>query len=206
MDHRFNDYLDNEYVDGNTVFLRNAGSNIKELEGSIKNVLDSKENEITKIVLLVHGAFGDELHSGDACAAMKTVHSAITNPSSIKDATLMRLIGEGLVDQFRTIDCTKLKTVEEANVHIQMENLEKFLKSEGKRPGIDIEIVERRIQTSTVYKDDGVAREKTFKVIEPSTSKFNTHSYIIQGTGLTASIELAKSLGIKELSKNKVTG
>jgi len=201
MDHRFNDYLDKEYVDGNTLFLRNAGSNVKELEESIKQVWDSKENQITKIVLIVHGAFGDELHAGDACAAMKTVQAAIATNAKVADQ-----VEEKLVNQFRSIDCTKLKTVEDANRTVQMRNLENLLKSMGVVPGIDVEIIERRIQTSTVYKDDGVAREKTFKVIEASTSKFSTHSYIIQGTGLSASVELAKSLGIKELSKNKVTG
>ncbi len=67
MDRRLNAHLDENYNDGNTLFLRNAGANAHCLLQSIGNAVNS--GEIDSIVVLGH----------TDCGAMKVVFDAIVN-------------------------------------------------------------------------------------------------------------------------------
>ncbi len=84
MDRRLSGYLDSKYNDGKTLFLRNAGANVKTLGNSILSIL--KSNGITKVVIAPH----------TDCGAMGYVEKVLTGA-----ATPSPQLDEALVSQFK---------------------------------------------------------------------------------------------------------
>lgn len=97
MDRRLNEYLDS-INDGKTVFVRNAGANVRPLRRTLGELLDGKQ--IIKILIIPH----------TDCGAMGAVYNAL-----IKDEKFSSDITVQLIDPFRALDFSKRERLEELN-------------------------------------------------------------------------------------------
>lgn len=107
MDRRLSSYLDKEYNNGNTIFLRNAGANARTLANSIKQLAIA--NHIKHLIVLPH----------TDCGAMGYVYNSIKG--ELKPSLM---IEEALVNQFRNIDFEDRADLEEQNADLQRKSLQ----------------------------------------------------------------------------------
>lgn len=134
MDRRLNRYLDENYNDGNTLFLRNAGANAHCMLQSISDAVSS--GSIDSIVVLGH----------TDCGAMKVVFDAIVNRNSsycndikskivglFEDYAYLKLAGERLklIDQEKRqkAELGARRRLERRNVELQTSFIRELAKS-----------------------------------------------------------------------------
>lgn len=200
MDPRLTKAVNEKYCDGETLVLRNAGSNVLELKESITDLVES--NDVKEIVLVIHGAFDND-HPEEKCAAMREVYEAVTEGKT--ESEQMRKL---LVRQFEeeAVDYPTLKDVEEMNVVIQPKKLKVLLKDLG---AADIKVSVLKVKTSEVCIDYNEHRGEHYEKRVATTEPCNSDNYILQSTKgreLPASEELIKSKGKTELKLEVTSG
>ncbi len=106
MDRRLSGYLDSKYNDGKTLFMRNAGANVSDLERSIREAL-MEYPEIESLHVAAH----------TDCGAMGVVYDALTNPAHYNgyDYDIKKV----LLDRFAGMAIARKDMLERINKNIQ---------------------------------------------------------------------------------------
>ena len=122
MDRRLNDYLDEKYNDGNTLFLRNAGANVNTLLNTIKQL--AIEFPVKKIIIAPH----------TDCGAMGLVSSTIASGSNAHE-----LVEKALVSQFRARKFSDRADLESrVNGEVQKEAIVAFANAIGAELSVEL--------------------------------------------------------------------
>lgn len=147
MDRRLSSFLDLNYNDSKTVFVRNAGANISTALNTIKQL--SIEFPISSILIAPH----------TDCGAMGLVQSAIGGKPVSKQ------IEDSLVAQFRNLDFSDRKGLESLNCNVQAKAMESFAKSIG--ANVDVRLID--LSTLAIPKDSG---RHLLTITKPSATKY----------------------------------
>jgi len=100
MDRRLNKYLEDNYFDENTIFIRNAGANISSLKDTLARI---PLNEVQEIIIVTH----------TDCGAMKVVSNFLNLGSYPK-------ILEPLISPFIHLKGASQEKLENINLEIQI--------------------------------------------------------------------------------------
>jgi len=185
MDRRLNAYLD-AFNDGNTLFLRNGGANVRGLKSSIESIIN--ENNISEIKVITH----------TDCGAMKVVDKVLKD-----EIKLSNNVVDNLVEQFRGRDFGNSAELEKINKEVQ----ENEILAIASKHGID---AHAELLNISEIEDNENSKEHEFYLMKPGKAKYASiiekegmfSTYIIQSLSLDeqyTDIEIATSaLGIKK--------
>ncbi len=150
MYRRLSSFLDSEYNDADTIFLRNAGANVQTLLGSVKSVASA--NKIKEIIIAPH----------TDCGAMGLVYKALHG-----EATTSKIVNECLVSQFKDVGGYSRDEIErKANVKIQKAAIEQLASAMG--ANVRTELVD--ISKLDIPKHDG---KHILTITCPSSSRYS---------------------------------
>ncbi|MGC8710454.1 MAG: carbonic anhydrase [Candidatus Micrarchaeia archaeon] len=183
MDRRLNEYLDS-LNDGNTIFLRNGGANVKALKYSIGSIIN--DNNISEIKVITH----------TDCGAMKVVAKALND-----EIKLSQDLVDNLVEQFRGVKFNNSAELENSNKEIQEREILTIASKHGIKASAELLDISK-------IEDNGSKREHEFYLMKPEKIKYAEvigkdkmfSTYVIQSMSLDeqySDIEIAtKVLGI----------
>ena len=180
MDRRLGEYLD-ALNDGKTVFLRNAGANIRSLEPSIKELM-TKYN-ITRIHVAAH----------TDCGGMNVVASSIGKKDSVS-----KHIWENLVEQFSEVKFENREELERKNEILQREAARRVV---GEGVEVSSELID--VNAINAYTRNN---EHTVVITKPSDKRYGEitsmlnigiyNAYLVQSSNIDniiADIEIVKN-------------
>ncbi|MDE1845948.1 MAG: hypothetical protein KGH53_01550 [Candidatus Micrarchaeota archaeon] len=196
MDRRLNQKLEQEYNDGNTIFVRNAGGCPSGAKNTLKRLME--ENEVKEIVILPH----------TDCGAMGAVFKCMKEGEKF-DAE----VTEKLVKNFEGKFLHTRKQLEfEENPRQCLEEMKsignELPKYDEKVVGISVKLVELQPTAHQSSTDNVIV------LMSPSTAKYSNtfltemnHSYCIQADieDSMASVKLATAANGLKLAKIYIT-
>ncbi len=180
MDRRLGEYLDG-LNDGKTVFLRNAGANIKSLEPSIKELM--AKYSIKRIHVATH----------TDCGGMNVVSSSVGKKESVS-----KHIWENLVEQFSEVKFENRDELERKNEVLQKEAAKKIA---GEGVEVSSELID--VNVINAYTRNN---EHTVVITKPSCKRYGEitsmlnigiyNAYVVQSSNIDniiADIEIVKN-------------